>query len=135
MSSRVQAVCDWFGPTDLLSMPPNNVGNGRSQEDVANSNGAKLLRATVRDVPDLARDASGLHHVSSDDPSFLIMHGELDAGVPLGQSRRLHEALLKENVSSVLKIVEGAGHGGKGFNAPEIRGMVRGFFQQTLMDR
>ena len=24
VSSRVQAVCDWFGPSDLLSMPPNN---------------------------------------------------------------------------------------------------------------
>ena len=30
VSSRVQAVCDWFGPSDLTTMPPNNVGNGRS---------------------------------------------------------------------------------------------------------
>jgi acetyl esterase/lipase len=52
-SSRVKAVCDWFGPSDLLTMPPNNVGNGRTEADVANSNGAKLLRATVRDVPKL----------------------------------------------------------------------------------
>ncbi len=29
-SSRVQAVCDWFGPSDLLTMPPNNIGNGRT---------------------------------------------------------------------------------------------------------
>ncbi|MEM1297256.1 MAG: alpha/beta hydrolase, partial [Verrucomicrobiota bacterium] len=64
---QIDAVCDWFGPTELLTMPPNNVGNGRTEEDIAKSNGAKLLGATVRDVPDLARDASALDHVSRDD--------------------------------------------------------------------
>ncbi len=53
-SSRVQAVCDWYGPTDLLTMPPNVLGSGRTLEDIANSNGAKLLGKTVRDVPELA---------------------------------------------------------------------------------
>ena len=33
--SRVQAVCDWFGPSELLTMPPNMVANGRSEEQVA----------------------------------------------------------------------------------------------------
>ena len=47
--------------------PPNNVGNGRTEEDVANSNGAKLLGCTVKDCPDLAKLASGLDQVSSDD--------------------------------------------------------------------
>jgi acetyl esterase/lipase len=135
VSSRVQAVCDWFGPSDLLSMPPNNVSDGRTEEDVAKSNGAKLLRATVREVPERAKDASGLYHVSSDDPSFLIMHGELDPGVPLSQSRRLHAALTKVNVSSDLRVVPGAGHGGKGFDTPEIRETVLAFFQKTLMNR
>ena len=88
-SSQVQAVCDWFGPSELMTMPPNNVGNGRTPEDVARSNGARLLGATVRDVPKLAADASAIDHVSSDDPPFLIMHGDQDPGVPLQQSRKL----------------------------------------------
>ena len=135
VSSRVQAVCDWFGPSDLLTMPPNNVGDGRTEEDVAQSNGAKLLRATVRKVPERAKDASGLFHVSSDDPSFLIMHGELDPGVPLSQSRRLHQALTKADVLSDFHIVPGAGHGGKGFDTPEVREMVLAFFRKTLLIR
>ena len=129
-SSRVQAVCDWFGPADLLTMPPNNVGNGRSAEDVANSNGAKLLRATVREVPGLARDASGLFHVSKDDPAFLIMHGEKDPGVPLSQSQRLHEALRDSGVASRLEVIPGAGHGGKEFNQPAVRDLVSQFFKR-----
>ena len=132
-SSRVKAICDWFGPSDLLTMPPNNVGNGRTAEDVANSNGAKLLRATVREVPELARDASALPQVTPDDASFLIMHGDKDPGVPLEQSTRLHKALLNAGVPSKLSVIKGAGHGGKLFQTEEARRTVLRFFQRTLM--
>lgn len=132
VSSRVQAVCDWFGPSDLLTMPPNNVGDGRTAEDVANSNGAKLLGATVRDIPERARDASALNNVSLDDCPFLIMHGSEDPGVPLSQSQRLHDSLTSIGVSSTLHIVDGAGHGGKLFQTPKVRAKVLTFFTQQL---
>lgn len=131
-SSQVQAVCDWFGPSELMTMPPNNVGNGRTPEDVARSNGARLLGATVRDVPKLAADASAIDHVSSDDPPFLIMHGDQDPGVPLQQSRKLHAKLVLAGVSSRLHVVEGAGHGGKQFSTDESRSIVARFFKRTL---
>ena len=132
VSSGVQAVCDWFGPSELLTMPPNNVGNGRTEEDVAGSNGAKLLGATVREVPELARDASALDHVSSDDAAFLIMHGDRDPGVPPQQSKKLHAELIKAGVPSRLVLVKGAGHGGKEFQAPASRAEVRQFFERSL---
>lgn len=132
VSSRVQAVCDWFGPSDLLSMPPNNVGDGRTEQDVANSNGAKLLGATVRDVPEMAHDASGLYHVTSDDCPFLIMHGSEDPGVPLSQSQTLHNKLQSANIDSTLHIVEGAGHGGKLFQTPDTKRIVLAFFTKQL---
>ncbi|MBM83147.1 MAG: lipase [Planctomycetaceae bacterium] len=131
-SSRVKAVCDWFGPSDLLSMPPNNIGNGRTAEDVANSNGAKLLRATVREVPKLAKDASAYFNVSFDDAAFLIMHGDQDKGVPLEQSQKLHAALTKAKVSSKLHVIKGAGHGGKLFHTPKAHQMVVDFFTSKL---
>ncbi|MCA9176347.1 MAG: alpha/beta hydrolase fold domain-containing protein [Planctomycetales bacterium] len=132
VSSRVQAVCDWFGPTELLTMPPNVVGNGRTEQDVANSNGAKLLGATVRDVPAKARDASALDQVTKDSAPFLIMHGSQDPGVPVEQSTKLHAKLLSAGVPSRLHIVEGAGHGGKLFQSPESRQVVLRFFNETL---
>lgn len=132
ISSRVQAACDWYGPTNLLTMPPNNVSEKRTEEQVANSNGAKLLGATVRDVPDLAKDASALFQVSSDDPPFLIMHGSEDPGVPVSQSTLFHEALEKAGVDSTLVIVEGAGHGGPGFQTEEVKETVRRFFEEKL---
>lgn len=131
-SSKVHAVCDWFGPSELLTMPPNNVGDGRTEEAVANSNGAKLLGATVRNVPKKAKDASGLDHVSSDDCPFLIMHGSDDPGVPLSQSQNLHKKLTTAGVESTLHIVDGAGHGGKQFKTPKTRAVVLKFFTKQL---
>ena len=133
ISSQVQAVCDWFGPTELMTMPPNNVGDGRSEADVANSNGAKLLGDTVREVPELAADASALGQVSATSAPFLIMHGSEDPGVPLEQSTKLHAGLKNAGVSSTLKVIDGAGHGGKEFHSEENRQLVLGFFQRTLL--
>jgi acetyl esterase/lipase len=132
ISSRVQAVCDWFGPSDLLTMPPNVPEGGRTLEDVANSNGAKLLGGTVRDRPRLAKQASALYQVSADDPPFLIMHGDKDPGVPLAQSQRLHTELKAAGAASKLHVVEGAGHGGQEFQTPAVREIIRLFFDQHL---
>ncbi len=132
VSSRVSAVCDWYGPTELLTMPPNNVGDGRTEEDVANSNGAKLLGCTVKDCPELAKQASGYDNVSKDDSAFLIMHGDEDPGVPISQSVQFYERLQKMGVPSQLEIVKGAGHGGKLFDTPEVRATVLAFFERYL---
>lgn len=132
VSSRVQAVCDWYGPSDLLTMPPNVVGNGRTAEDVAKSNGAQLLGGPVRDLPDLAKQASAFYQVSQDDPPFLIMHGSKDPGVPLEQSQKLHDQLRKAGVPSTFHIVEGAGHGGKDFQTAEVRQKILAFFNEHL---
>ena len=133
VSSRVQAVCDWFGPSDLMTMPPNNIGNGRTAQDVAGSNGAKLLGATVREVPDLAADASAIDHVSGDAAAFLIMHGDQDPGVPLLQSTRLHKKLVASGALSELHVVKGGKHGGALFRTSDVSKRVLHFFQRSLM--
>lgn len=132
VSSRVQAVCDWFGPSDLLTMPPNVLTAGRTEADLAKSNGAKLLGGTVRDRPELAKQASALYHVSADDPPFLIMHGDQDGSVPLEQSRRLYDQLKTAGVTTTLKVLAGAAHGGKAFQTDESRNTILTFFNQHL---
>ena len=84
------------------------------------------------DVPELAKDASALYHVSEDDPPFLIMHGENDPGVPLEQSKRLQSALAKQKIRVKYVIVEGAGHGGPEFTTPAVLNTVRNFFRRQL---
>ena len=58
ISSRVQAVCDFYGPSDLLTMPLNVPGPDKTDADLAKANGARLLGAIVLDLPELARQAS-----------------------------------------------------------------------------
>jgi dipeptidyl aminopeptidase/acylaminoacyl peptidase len=116
----------------LLTMPPNNVGNGRTEADIAQSNGAKLLGATVRDVPKLARDASALDNVSRGDAPFLIMHGTADKGVPLVQSEKLDAKLRAHGVESTLLALKGAGHGGPEFITPEAKKITLDFFMKHL---
>jgi acetyl esterase/lipase len=132
VSSRVQAVIDLYGPADLLTMPANTPGADKPDAELAKANGAKLLGGIVRDRPELARAASALHQVSGDDPPFLILHGDRDPQVPLEQSQRLHARLQELKVPSELRVVPGAGHGGKAFDAPEIRETIRAFLARTL---
>ena len=132
VSSRVQATVDWFGPSELLSMPPNNVGNGRTEEDVAKSNGAILLGATVKDVPKIAKDASALDNVTADDSPFLIMHGTADPGVPISQSEKLHAALTAVGVPCTFVKLKGAKHGGPEFVTLESNKILLDFFTAHL---
>ena len=130
--SRVQAAIDLYGPADLLTMPNNLAGPGKTDEMLASANGAKLLGGIVRDRPALAKAASAWYQVSRDDPPFLILHGDQDPQVPLEQSRRLHARLQEAGVASELHVVPGAGHGGKEFSTPEIREKIRAFLQRSL---
>jgi acetyl esterase/lipase len=129
---KVKAVVDWYGPADLLTMPPNVLSEKRTREDLAKSNGALLLGGIVMDQPEKAKAVSALHQVTKDDVPFLIMHGTKDTSVPVDQSERLHAALRSVGVESTLKLLPGAGHGGKEFDSAESRALVQGFLDKHL---
>jgi arylsulfatase len=132
VSSRVNAVIDFFGASDILTMPVNVPGPGKTEADLATSNAAKLLGGIVRDRPELARQVSPLHNISRDDPPFLILHGDKDDQVPLVQSERLHARLSEVGVPSEFHVLPGAGHGGKAFDTPEARRWIRAFLKRSL---
>ena len=126
-SSRVQAVCDFFGPTDLTLMSkfPSTMDH-----DAAGAPEALLIGGPVQENKDLCRAANPITYVTKDDPPFLICHGDKDPLVPHNQSVILHEALTKAEVESTLHIVAGGGHGG--WRDPDIDRMVEAFFDKHL---
>ena len=132
VSSRVQAVAEWYGPSDLLAMPNNQPAPDKTDADLAKTNGARMLGGIVKDRPEIAKQASAIFHVSKDDPPFLIIHGDKDPQVPLAQSEKLHAQLKETGVPSTLHIVKDGGHGGKGFDTPELRTLVLEFFKKNL---
>ena len=129
---KVKAVVDWYGPTDLLTMPPNVLSEKRTRAELAKANGAVLLGGIVMDQPEKAKAVSALHQVTKDDVPFLIMHGTADTSVPVDQSERLHAALRAVGVESTLKLLPGAGHGGREFDSAESRALIQGFLDKHL---
>ena len=125
-SSRVQAVVDWFGPTDFLQIT-NESHN--SEFNAADSPVTELLGGTVAEKTQLAAQASPITFVTKDAPPFLIMHGDQDQTVPIKQSLRFYNALKKAGVDATFIPVKGAGHGSLG---PGAIGPVREFLRRTL---
>ena len=130
-SSRVQAVCDYFGPTDFTVFVTTP---GYERHAAAKSPEAKLIGGPVAENKDKAARASPITYVSRDDPAFLIVHGDEDPVVPINQSQLLHDALEQAGVSSHFHTIKGGGHG-RGFGGPEIEPMVGGFFDRVLKAR
>jgi acetyl esterase/lipase len=125
-SSRVQAVCDWFGPTDFTQM---SKFKSDMDHDAADSPESQLLGGPVQQNKEKAARANPLTYVTKDDPPFLIMHGDQDPLVPINQSELLHEALRKADVPVTFYIVKGAGHG---FGGPDNEQQVHDFFAKHL---
>ncbi len=127
LSSRVQAVCDFFGPTDFARM---NDFWTTMDHDAANSPGSLLIGGPVQEHPDRVRRANPITYVTKDAPPFLIVHGDADPLVPHNQSELLYEALKAAGVEVTFYTVRGGGHGG--FDDPEVGLLVERFFDKHL---
>ena len=126
-SSRVQAVCDYYGPSELLTMvdqPSSFDHNGPDSPE------GRLLGGTVTEHPDRARSASPVSYATGDEPPFLIFHGLEDMTVPFPQSQAMYQAT--GSGESTFHTVVGAGHGGPAFEHPEVLGHVEAFFERHL---
>lgn len=128
-SSRVQAVCDWFGPSDFLHIagPPSQIDHAAPDAPEA-----RLIGAAITEAPALAAQASPVTYVSGDAPPFLIMHGDSDQTVPWQQSRLLYDALLTAGTEATFHTLPGAGHGGPAFERLATRQVVLDFFDRHL---
>lgn len=107
-SSSVDAVADWFGPTDFQLM--DSCGS-TMVHDAPDSPESILIGAPVQESDELCALANPLSYIDADDPPFLIMHGDNDPLVPHCQSEMLHQALEEAGVLSEFILVPGARHG------------------------
>lgn len=107
-SSHVDAVVDFFGPTDFLLM--DSCGSSMKHDD-PNSPESTLVGGAIQDNKDKVALANPLSYVSAGDPPFLIFHGNKDPLVPHCQSEILYKKLQENDIESELVIVDGGGHG------------------------
>jgi len=106
--SHVNAVVDWFGPTDFLLM---DICGSKMVHDAVNSPESKLIGGAIQENKEKASAANPINYISSKTPPFLIIHGMVDLTVPYCQSKVLKMALERANIESELISVRDGGHG------------------------
>lgn len=119
VSSRVQAVADWFGPTDFLQMDDHRIPNGMTH-DAANSPESRYVGGPIQENKDKVAQANPITFITARTPPFLIAHGDGDPLVPHHQSVLLEAALKKAGVPVTLYTVKGAGHGFRDATADKL---------------
>jgi acetyl esterase/lipase len=107
-SSRVHAVVDWFGPTDLLIM--DSCGSSFKHNDVKSPE-SSLIGGAIQENKDKVALANPISYVSKSNPPFLVFHGDKDPLVPHCQSERLYEKQQQAGAKSELIIIPGGEHG------------------------
>ena len=118
VSSRVQAVVDWFGPTDFGQMDEQAKAQGCGTSDQTHSTATSFeslyLGATVAEAPELVQQANPISYITPDDPPFLLQKGDQDCTVPVGQSQLLADALQAAGLDVRYDLLTGVGHGDSG---------------------
>jgi acetyl esterase/lipase len=116
--SHVQAVVDWFGPTDFLKMDEQLAESGMAPPEEqahsgANSPESLLLGTKITKIPKLVRAANPETYIHRNVPPFFIQHGTQDSIVPYQQSvnfaNKVRELCGAQRVT--LELLQGAGHG------------------------
>ncbi len=103
VSSRVRAVACYCGAFDLT--------DDRTCNDLMRQLCTKVCGGPITAKPDAWRQISPLLHITPSCPPFLLVHGDKDDVVPIGQSERMEAALRTAGVPVEFVRVRGGGHG------------------------
>ncbi len=107
-SDEVQAVVDWFGPTDFLRM--DSCGSTMNHND-PKSPESSLVGGPIQENKEKTRLADPAFYVSSKTPPFLLFHGDKDPLVPICETEYFYAVLKSKRVNSTFIPVAGGGHG------------------------
>jgi acetyl esterase/lipase len=121
--SRVKAVVNYFGPTDLAA---NDI------PDICKPWVKDFLGGSPRDRPDAAAKASPLTFVSKDDAPVLTFQGTKDSLVPYTQAIKLAEAMNSAGVPGRVELILGAEHGWAGAEMARTVNETFGFLDRYL---
>jgi acetyl esterase/lipase len=121
--SRVKAVVNYFGPTDLGASDIPEVSKPLVRD---------LLGASPQEKPELAAKASPRTYVSPGDAPILTFQGTKDPLVPFTQAIALGEAMTAAGVPGRVELLVGAQHGWGGKELERTRAETFRFFDRYL---
>ena len=136
---NVQAVVDWFGPTNFLKMDAQLAASGTLpppgfRHSEANSPESLLLGELITKIPERVAAANPESYIRPNAPPFLLQHGTKDPVVPVQQSiefaAKLRQVLGEGRV--ILELLEGAEHADEMFETPANVTRVLDFLDSHL---
>ncbi len=129
----IQAVVNLFGPTDMAQIEAQRLPLGMHVAMKKGQPVFNLFGGLVEDSPDLVQQANPISYIKPGMPPFLIIHGEQDRIIPIGQSEILHEALQSSGNTSELIRLKGKGHLSiSAFKSEPVFSRIRDFFDLHL---
>ena len=123
-SSRVQAVVNFYGPTDLRSLHASGTKAAPMLE--------QLLGSTPTEIPDAYQTASPMSHLTSDDPPMLTIQGGRDKVVPPDQAVRFDLKAKEVGIDHQLLMLPEQAHGFAGDDRQKAIEASFEFFDQHL---
>ncbi len=114
-SDRVAAVVAYYPPTDLRGIA-----------------GPEAPIPALKFDPALAESVSPMAQVSADDAPALLIHGDKDEAVPIGQSEQMYAALKTAGVPTDFITILGAGHAFRGPDAQKAATALTAWFDKYL---
>lgn len=128
-SSSVQACIDFYGPTNFLTILNQSTPHGLNVRLPAL---AILLGKPVEQATELAKLASPVHQVDSNDPPIFIVHGEQDIQVPVNQSIELWSAYKSKNLKAQIEFIPNAGHSDPAYSKKELMEKIDRFLKESV---
>ncbi len=131
-SSRVQAIVDMYGMTDLFY----NATVESTRCDLPDCPLYQLLGGKPSQHLQEAKAASPVFHVSFDDPPLLILHGTEDYSlVRPYQGRFLFDSYARARLDVEFHLIKGAGHGGPAYADESQTSTILRLLERTIRDR
>jgi acetyl esterase/lipase len=118
VANAVQAVVNWFGPTDFGLMDEQAAAQGCPASDQTHSSAESFesayLGAPVASSPELVAQANPITYIDGSEPPFLIQKGDQDCTVAVENTKMLADALDAAGVTVNYDLLSGVGHGDTG---------------------
>jgi len=138
-SDRVQAVCDFFGPTDFMTVIEQGNANALKRrpkwEEWKGDGYSNLIGAKAGVDVEKSKAVSPIQYVSKSSPPFLIYHGTWDQFVPFQQSEELVKKLQANKVEVMLQPMANMEHSGAIYWTEPALKLVKAFFDRHLQGK
>lgn len=128
-SSKVQAILDYYGPTNLTTILKQSTPHGLNVRTPALE---LLFGKPVKDISAELNLASPVFHIDKNDPPLFICHGDQDIQVPINQSIELYGKYKQAGLKVEIEFIYGAAHGGKEYTNPVLIEQVLKFLKNNL---